>query len=470
MLGRMNKIVRTLSIGFILLSPFITAPAVFAASASMYISPSSGSVTAGSNFTISVYEDSGSEPVNAAKVNISYPDNLLDYVSYSNSSAFGIAASSSGGGGTVDLDRGALPAVTGNQLIATITFKATVAGTAPISVTATSKVVSANTNQSILTTRNGTSYTINNQTQPPTPPGGGTSPTPPSSRPSPSPSPTSRSSKGSSSSPGKDTSAPTISGILVTDLGTKSASVTWTTSESSTSEVSYSLSTDANYYITAKDGNLTTTHKIALDSSSLSPATEYHFKVKSVDAAGNAGSSEEQFFTTKGLTMLVTVLDQNKRPVPQAKVTIGDSTGVTNNEGQATINGLKIGKSTATVEYKKSKTVTSLEVMPPTDANFSVAPDVTLSIVKPTSHIIYIVPPIILLALILLFFGSRARRGGGGNDEGVKDLRQFVSSSTVSGSANSSKSSNAPVAVAPPDATNDGPSSIIKPTNTSGQL
>jgi hypothetical protein len=492
----MNKIVRALSIGLMSLSPLIiSAPVMAAPAASLYFSPSSGSLANGGTISVGVYEDSGAEPVNGAAVRINYPSNILSVstADISNSSDWSLAAATSAGGGSIAIDRAPSPGsnLTGARLVATIKFHAVASsGTANVSYSfnasnyncggpppptpcgAGSDIISANSNRNILTSVSSGNYSIQqNPTNPPPPPsGGGTSPTSPSSRTSPSSSPTSRSSKGSSSSSsssGKDTSPPTISGIQVVDISTKTASVTWTTSEPATSEVAYSLSSDSVYYLTAQDSNLATTHKLTFDSSSLSPGTEYHFKVKSTDAAGNAGSSEEQFFTTKGLSMLVNVVDQNKRPVPQAKVTIGDSTGVTNNDGQATLNGLKIGKSTATIEYKKSKTVTSVDVQPPTDASFSVAPDVTLSIVKPTSHIIYIVPPLVLLGLILLFFGSRARHNGGGGDSGVKDLRQFVASSTVVGSGNSA---NVPTAPTPSAGTSEGPSTLIKPTNTTGQL
>src|SRR6266511_4333640 len=103
-------------------TPLLAIPSVFAASATMSLSPSSGTYTTGNNFAIKVYENSGTEPVNAVEASISYPASLVDYVSVTNSSAFSVLASTSGGSGTVDIQRGALPAVTGNQLVATITF------------------------------------------------------------------------------------------------------------------------------------------------------------------------------------------------------------------------------------------------------------------------------------------------------------------------------------------------------------
>ncbi len=92
-----------------------------------------------------------------------------------------------------------------------------------------------------------------------------------------------------------DTAGPNISSISAGTPGGSSATITWTTNENSTSQVEYGLT--ASYgSITSLDSNVVTSHSVGL--SGLTPATTYHYRVASVDAAGNSASSTDQTFTT----------------------------------------------------------------------------------------------------------------------------------------------------------------------------
>jgi len=138
----------------------LAAVSASAGSATLSLAPASGTVAEGRNISVSIYV-STDEPINAAAVNLSYPDNMLSFVEITNSPAFGIVASSSGGGGTVSIDRGALPAVSGRQLLATVTFKAKdTPGKAVIGFTGENNVVSAHTSKSILSSTSGATYNI----------------------------------------------------------------------------------------------------------------------------------------------------------------------------------------------------------------------------------------------------------------------------------------------------------------------
>jgi hypothetical protein len=494
MVSKMKKLIRILSVGLMALAPLIVSSSAYAApAANLYFSPASGSYTNGSSISVGLYENSGSDSVNAASITVNYPTNLLSVSTsdITNTNEWSINAKTTASGGTVALDRAATPltSITGASLIATVRFHVIAAsGTANLSYSfnsgdyncggqapatpcssSGSKITSSQSNKNILSSVSGASFSIattgNPNPPPPSPGGSNPSPSPsPSSHPS-SPSPSSSSSRSSSS--GKDTSAPVISSISVTNINTNAATVTWTTSEPSTSEVDYSLRSDTNYSLTLTDTNLATSHRLVFDSSLLSPGTEYHFVVKSADAAGNVASSGDQTFVTTGLMMEVTVLDQHKKPVPQAKVTIDHSTVVTGADGRAIMTGLKLGSATATVEYKNSRTVTTVIVKPPTDESLNTAPPVTLTIVKSTSHLIYIIPAIVLL-LLVIFFAAKARSrrgGGGGGGQDTKDLRQFISGATLTGNG----SNNTPAAT-PPAATNSGSNNIIRPTSPPHEL
>jgi hypothetical protein len=96
-----------------------------AGSATLTLTPSGGSHDIGSNFTVTIYENSGSETVNSVDVTMTYDQAKLQFVSIdSSSSAFAIAATATGGGGGVNIAKGTVTPVTGSQVVASVTFKA----------------------------------------------------------------------------------------------------------------------------------------------------------------------------------------------------------------------------------------------------------------------------------------------------------------------------------------------------------
>jgi chitodextrinase len=91
-----------------------------------------------------------------------------------------------------------------------------------------------------------------------------------------------------------DTTDPQISGVSVTSITSSSATIRWTTDELADSEVLYGVSTS--YGNTTSSVTKVTSHTIVLNS--LAADTEYHFKVKSKDAAGNDSTSNDSLFKT----------------------------------------------------------------------------------------------------------------------------------------------------------------------------
>jgi hypothetical protein len=92
-----------------------------------------------------------------------------------------------------------------------------------------------------------------------------------------------------------DTTAPTPSSISSGTPDHESATITWTTVEGATSQVEYGLDTNYGTY-SALDAGPNTSHSVAL--SGLDAETTYHYRVASVDPAGNAATSSDQTFTT----------------------------------------------------------------------------------------------------------------------------------------------------------------------------
>jgi len=91
-----------------------------------------------------------------------------------------------------------------------------------------------------------------------------------------------------------DTQAPLISSIA-SSVSTTTATVTWTTNEAATTSIAYGL-TSSYGSVTATTSVATTTHSQTI--TGLTHSTLYHFKINAYDAAGNAGSSTDQTFTT----------------------------------------------------------------------------------------------------------------------------------------------------------------------------
>ena len=92
-----------------------------------------------------------------------------------------------------------------------------------------------------------------------------------------------------------DTMPPVISAIASGSITSSGATITWTTDEAATSLVEYGTTT-AYGTSSALDSTLATIHTRAL--SGLAPATTYHYRIKSADAAGNLATSGDNTFTT----------------------------------------------------------------------------------------------------------------------------------------------------------------------------
>lgn len=91
---------------------------------SIYLTPASQTFGPSQTFTVQLRANSGSTPINAVDATITYPTNLIDFVSVSEAgSAFNQGPSSIGGNGKVTVSKGSLSAKTNDQLAATITFK-----------------------------------------------------------------------------------------------------------------------------------------------------------------------------------------------------------------------------------------------------------------------------------------------------------------------------------------------------------
>ncbi|MGQ9583637.1 MAG: fibronectin type III domain-containing protein, partial [Thermoplasmatota archaeon] len=96
----------------------------------------------------------------------------------------------------------------------------------------------------------------------------------------------------------QDRIPPLISGLEVSGVTNARAVVIWRTDEPATSEVEYGTTTA--YGLRSSDPAFTLLHSIVLEG--LAPSTEYHLRVRSVDAFGNGPSiSPDVVFTTSSI-------------------------------------------------------------------------------------------------------------------------------------------------------------------------
>jgi hypothetical protein len=94
--------------------------------------------------------------------------------------------------------------------------------------------------------------------------------------------------------PTADTTAPVISNVAVVRVTSSSAIITWTTSEPATTQVEYGVTTAYG----SLSGNTTLVQSHSQLLTGLARGTTYHFRVRSIDAAGNTSVTADQTFRT----------------------------------------------------------------------------------------------------------------------------------------------------------------------------
>lgn len=156
-----------------------------------------------------------------------------------------------------------------------------------------------------------------------------------------------------------DITPPVISEVGISHVTESDATINWVTDEPATSQVEYGQ-TNAYGSTSALDEELTTSHSLTLIG--LTANTTYHFRVKSVDTAGNISISEDSTFTTKTVKELLETWIYSA-------ITIGDAVhqlgyGLTNGSSQTI-------------------TVTKVEFF---DKNGSITHTVSESTIQGTSH------------------------------------------------------------------------------------
>jgi hypothetical protein len=320
---------RLLSIIFASLLFVTLAPSVKAAG-NLYFSPASGTKYNGQNFTIAV-RASGMDGIDAVNATFTYPADKLTFVSISSgSSAWDVKAEEGGGSGTVTLQRGSTNSLTGDKLVANVTFKPkTNTGTAALSFAGDAALTRAGSN--VISGKSGATFTLAQPAAAPPP-------------------------------PAADTTAPVISDIKVINPTLDSATITWKTNEAADSNVDYG--TELGYFITASNSALATEHSITLNSKFIESGSTYHFIVRSKDAAGNEVKSADQKFSTLGYDLLVTLKDESGKVLTNAKASLYSKPQIafSDKNGVVTFKNVPSGEHLLVVETKDQKVTQTIEV------------------------------------------------------------------------------------------------------------
>jgi large repetitive protein len=158
---------------------------------------------------------------------------------------------------------------------------------------------------------------------------------------------------------GLDTTPPVISNVTVSSVTASGATITWTTNESSTSQVSYGPTT-AYGSTSALDATPVTAHTVTL--SGLSGSSLYHARVQSRDGAGNlVVSGDITFSTLDGAAPSVSITTPAGGAIVSASIPV--TAGASDNVGvvgvQMRLDGALLGAEVMTSPYTMSWNTTT---------------------------------------------------------------------------------------------------------------
>ena len=210
-----------------------------------------------------------------------------------------------------------------------------------------------------------------------------------------------------------------LSDILVTDISTNSATLTWKTNTAADSLVEYGLEKD-NYFLSSSDGKFVTDHTITLENAFLTPGVTLHFRIKSKDDSGQEVTGENQLLQLRGYTVKIKVTDENNNPVSGVEVLLYSDPrkAVTNANGETVFENVSPGKHLAVVKTPDGDRSTEVQVT----ANQTLISEATIKISKAANQQIagnqtvilaLTIAGIIVVLIAILVVILRKRRPGG---------------------------------------------------------
>jgi len=162
-------------IGILAITGAVLVYKSFAASGTLTLTPSSSTVNIGSNFTITVHANGGTDPLSGAEADLTYDPAKLQFVSATNTGTnFDAVVPPTNSSGLVQIGAAhkGTTGLSGDQIVGTVTFTALAPGTATVAFANTSDLLpTSNPATNVLTASPSGTYTIAD-TQPPNAPTG----------------------------------------------------------------------------------------------------------------------------------------------------------------------------------------------------------------------------------------------------------------------------------------------------------
>ncbi|MDB4940378.1 MAG: Fibronectin, type domain protein, partial [Candidatus Doudnabacteria bacterium] len=163
---------------------------------------------------------------------------------------------------------------------------------------------------------------------------------------------------------------PIISAIKTSTITNSSATISWTTDLSSTTQIAYG--TSSIYSQQSQNNSFVTSHILTINN--LIPLTLYHFQVKSFSSTGSATSSDQTF-----QTLAVTIPTNPNNPPVVTPTSPGSSTTLINNKGTYYLiaNNTRQGITNPGIllsygfEFKDARTATAADLSLPIGANLN---------------------------------------------------------------------------------------------------
>lgn len=283
----------------------------FAASATVYVSPGTSTITKGSSVTVAMRVNLGSDPANAVEARLNFDSSKLQYSSHSfGGSPFDIGIAPSIGGSSITVSRaGTGGAVTGDRLVASVTFNTIASGNAGLSV---SNITVANGGSAFGSVSGGSgSVSVQEPASSPTPPPSGSGGSGGSSSSGQKKKATSQSPSSPANSqavPAADTSAPTVTNTPSVTKTQSTITIRFKTSEPTTAVATYGMHDARDKKVTAA---LASEHALVLGKDpSLSPGTTYGVAIQLVDATGNSTQMDTITARTTGVMYQVKITDK----------------------------------------------------------------------------------------------------------------------------------------------------------------
>jgi hypothetical protein len=300
------------------------------ASATVYISPGSSSVTKGDNVTVQVRVNSGTDPMNSAQATINYDNTKLQYVSYA-SGAFTTPVQSSSASGSFTYAAALLGStVSSDKMIFSITFKTIASGTASLSLSGVD-IANAGSSFSSISKSGGSIAISNPVTSVPTNNTNNTvTPIPIVSVPE----------------EDSDTDAPKLKAQPAVTFDQNTITIKFDTDEKAKIKITYTVGKDAK---SVSRSTPQTKHEFTLGSDEkLTAGTTYKIEIIATDEANNKATIYSKSIRTEGVAYTVQIVDTDGRPLANHPVELHSDpiTGTTDENGYVTFADVTPGEHT----------------------------------------------------------------------------------------------------------------------------